>query len=80
MRYGFMYLVAIIHVHIRYITGWDVSNTREALWVVKAIRRAVSEHGKPEIINSDQVTQFTSDVYINYIKSLESVRISMEGK
>lgn len=38
------------------------------------------EHGKPEIINSDQGTQFTSDEYIDYIKSLETVKISMDGK
>lgn len=39
MRYGFMYLVAIIDVHSRFIVGWDISNTMEASWVVKAIKR-----------------------------------------
>lgn len=73
MRYGFMYLVAIIDVHSRFIVGWDISNTMEASWVVKAIKKAVSEHGKLEIINSDQGTQFTSEEYIDYIKSLETV-------
>jgi putative transposase len=80
MRYGFMYLVAIIDVHSRFIVGWDVSNTMEASWVVKTIRKAIRVYGKPEIINSDQGTQFTSDVYIDYIKSLESVKISMDGR
>lgn len=80
MRYGFMYLVAIIDVHSRFIVGWDISNTMEAQWVVKAVKNAISRHGKPDIINSDQGTQFTSEVYIEYIKSLETVKISMDGK
>lgn len=80
MRYGFMYLVAIIDVHSRYIVGWDISNTMEASWVVKTLRKAIEEHGAPEIINSDQGTQFTSEDYIDYIKSLETVKISMDGK
>jgi putative transposase len=80
MRYGFMYLVAIIDVKSRYIVGWDISNTMEASWVVKTIKKAVKEHGAPEIINSDQGTQFTSEEYVEYIKSLKTVKISMDGK
>lgn len=80
MRYGFMYLVAIIDVHSRYIIGWDISNTMEASWVVKTIKKAIKEHGAPEIINSDQGTQFTSEDYVEYIKSLKTVKISMDGK
>jgi putative transposase len=80
MRYGFMYLVSIIDVHSRYIVGWDISNTMEASWVVKTIKNAIEEHGAPEIINSDQGTQFTSDEYVEYIKSLKTVKISMDGK
>lgn len=80
MRFGFMYLVAIIDVHSRFIVGWDISNTMEAAWVVRALQKAISAHGKPEIINSDQGTQFTSDQYISYVKSLNSVAISMDGK
>lgn len=80
MRYGFMYLVAIIDVHSRFIVGWDISNTMEASWVVKTIKNAIEKHGKPEIINSDQGTQFTSEIYVDYIKSLETVKISMDGK
>ena len=80
MRYGFMYLVAIIDVHSRYIVGWDISNTMEASWVIKTVKKAIKEHGAPEIINSDQGTQFTSEEYVQYIKSLETVKISMDGK
>lgn len=80
MRYGFMYLIAIIDVQSRFIVGRDISNTMEAAWVVKTIKQAIKKHGKPEIINSDQGTQFTSEVYIDYLKSLKTVRISMDGK
>jgi putative transposase len=80
MRYGFMYLVAIIDVHSRFIVGWDVSNTMETNWVVKTLKKAIDEHGQPEIMNSDQGAQFTSDEYIGYLKSLQTVAISMVGK
>lgn len=80
MRYGFMYLAAIIDVNSRFIVGWDISNTMEASWVVKTIKYAIEKHGRPEIINSDQGTQFTSEIYVDYLKSLETVKISMDGK
>ena len=80
MRKGFMYLVAIMDVYSRYILGWSLSNTMEAEWVVDLLRTTVLQHGKPEIINSDQGSQFTSDEYVNYVKSLETVKISMDGK
>jgi putative transposase len=77
---GFMYLVAIIDVHSRYIVGWDISNTMIAPWVVQTLKKAIGACGAPEIINSDQGVQFTSDAYIDYLKSLKTVRISMDGK
>lgn len=80
MKHGFMYLCAIIDVHSRYIVGWSISNSSEADWVVRTLKEAINENGKPEIINSDQGTQFTSDAYINFVKSLETVKISMDGK
>ena len=80
MRKGFMYLLAVMDVYSRYIVGWSLSNTMEADWVVEVLRNAVLVHGKPDIINSDQGSQFTSDEYISYVKSLETIRISMDGK
>lgn len=80
MKSGFMYLCAIIDIHSRYIVGWSVSNGMDAAWVVSTLKTAIKENGKPEIINSDQGTQFTSDEYISYVKSLETVKISMDGK
>ena len=79
MQHGFMYLVAIIDLKSRYIVGWSVSNSMEAEWVVEMLRVAIKQHGKPEIINSDQGTQFTSDDYIDFVKSKE-IRISMDGR
>ena len=80
MPKGFMYLTAIIDIYSRFIVGWSISNSMDAEWVTSVVRDAVELHSKPQIINSDQGVQFTSDCYINYIKSLETVRISMDGK
>lgn len=80
MRRGFMYLLAIMDVFSRYIVGWSLSNTMEAEWVVRTVKEAIKRHGKPEIINSDQGSQFTSEEYVSYVKSLKSVKISMDGK
>ena len=46
----------------------------------RVVKEEVEQHGAPEIINSDQGSQFTSDEYINYIKSLELTKVSMYGK
>jgi putative transposase len=62
-----MYFTAIIDIYSRYIVGWSISNSMEAEWVAGVVEEAVEIHGKPEIINSDQGIQFTSDCYINFI-------------
>ncbi|MFZ1692045.1 MAG: IS3 family transposase [Flavobacteriales bacterium] len=83
MRGGYMYMCAIIDLYSRYIVGWSISNTMEAEWVCAVVRDAVAAHGKPEIINSDQGSQFTSDEYQKLFKEgqpCEGVRISMDGK
>ena len=79
MEKGFMYLFAIIDLYSRYVVGWSLSNTMTAQWCVDTIEQAIAEHGKPEIINSDQGTQFTSDIYTEFLKANE-IRISMDGK
>jgi len=80
MYRGFMYLLAIMDIYSRCILGWSLSNTMEAEWVVNTLKVAVNKYGKPGIINSDQGSQFTSDEYIDFVKSLETVKISMDGK
>ena len=80
MPKGFMYLLAIMDVYSRFIVGWSLSNTMESEWVVNTLSASITEYGKPEIINSDQGSQFTSDEYVNFVKGLETVKISMDGK
>lgn len=79
MSKGFMYLFAIIDVYSRYVVGWSLSNTMSAEWCVETIEQAIATHGVPEIINSDQGSQFTSDIYLNCLKK-HDIRISMDGK
>lgn len=74
-----MYLTAIIDWHSRFIVGWELSETLETEPVLVALQRAIEKHGVPGIINSDQGSQFTSDDYTKYLKSLK-IRQSMDGK
>jgi len=80
MPRGFMYLLAIMDVYSRFIVGWSLSNTMESEWVVNTLKVSVAQYGKPEIINSDQGSQFTSDEYVSFVKDLKTVKISMDGK
>lgn len=77
---GFVYLTAIIDWYSRYIVGYTISNTLQADIVTRTVEEAISKHGKPEIINSDQGSQFTSDAYINLVKGYGGIRISMDGR
>jgi len=52
----------------------------KAEWVVRTLKTDTEQHEKPQIINSDQGSQFTSDEYISFVKGLETVKISMDGK
>ena len=79
MAKGFMYLFAIIDVYTRFIVGWDISNTMSAEWCASITEEAILVHGKPEIINSDQGSQFTSEVHTALLKKHE-IQISMDGK
>jgi len=79
MRKGFMYLCAIIDVHTRFVVGWGLSNSMTAEWIVGIVSEAILIHGKPEILNSDQGSQFTSEVYISLLQR-EGIRSSIDGK
>ena len=79
MSHGFMYLTAIIDVYSRYIVSWGLSNTLDAESSLEVIRSAVATHGKPEILNSDQGSQFTCKEYVNYLKK-HTIKISMDGR
>jgi len=79
MNKGYMYLTAIIDVYSRYIVGWGISNTLDAECSLEVLKQAIANHGKPEIINSDQGSQITCNVWIEYLEK-ETIRISMDGK
>jgi putative transposase len=79
MKKGFMYLCAIIDIHTRYVVNWGISNSMSAEWCTELVHDAIALYGKAEIINSDQGSQFTSEVYINMLKEKE-IQISMDGK
>ena len=79
MKNGFLYLTAIIDVYSRYIVGWGISNTLDADASLSVLKQAIKDHGKPEIINSDQGSQFTCEQWVDYLKK-EDIRISRDGK
>jgi len=79
MRKGFMYLVAIIDLHSRYVLNWSVSNSMDAQWCKETLEEAIDRHGKPEIINTDQGSQFTSEVFTHSVLS-RNIKLSMDGK
>lgn len=77
-RGSFMYLVAFIDVYSRYVVSWSLSNTLETAFCLEALKWGLSEV-TPEIINSDQGSQFTSDDWVNHLKEC-GIKISMTGK
>ena len=79
MRRGFMYLCAVIDLHTRFVMNWSVSNTMTAEWCTEVVREAMEKYGKPEIINTDQGSQFTSDEFTGLLLGNE-ISISMDGK
>jgi putative transposase len=79
MPRGFLYLTVMIDVYSRYVVGWGISNTLDASCSLSVTKEAIARHGKPEIINSDQGSQFTCHDWIEYLES-EKIKISMDGK
>ena len=79
MKTGFMYLMAIIDLHSRYVLHWSPSNTMSAEWCAEVLKETISKHNKPEIFNSDQGSQFTSDAFIKVLTDNE-IKIAMDGK
>ncbi len=79
MRKGFMYLCAVIDLHTRYVVSWSISNTMTADWCRQVMDEAIAIHGKPEIANSDQGSQFTSSTFTQLLLN-KGIRVSMDGK
>lgn len=79
MSHGFMYLCAVIDVYSRYIVGWGISNTMSGEWCAEVMETAISNHGDPAIVNCDQGSQFTSEVFTGMLKD-HGIRISMDTR
>ena len=79
MKKGFMYLTAIIDLHSRYVVHWSLSNSMSADWCTEVLKEAIKNSGTPEIFNTDQGSQFTSDIFINTLID-NNIKISMDGK
>ena len=79
MAKGFLYLTAIIDVYSRKILAWGISNTMSKQWCLNVLQEAIARHGKPEILNSDQGSQYTSFLWTNFLEQNE-IKISMDGK
>jgi putative transposase len=79
MRRGFLYLVVIMDWATRKVLAWRLSNTQEAGFCVEALNEALIRFGPPDIMNTDQGSQFTSWAWTNRLRKA-GVRISMDGK
>ena len=79
MRKGFLYLVAIMDWHSRKVLSWRLSNSLDAAPCVEALEEALANYGTPEIFNSDQGCQFTSEDFTDVLKD-NGIKISMDGK
>ena len=79
MPSGHAYLYAIIDVYTRYVVAWGLYTTLEAKNAIEVVDKAIAEHGMPEIINSDQGSQYTCRQWIDYAKD-KGVKISMDGR
>ncbi len=79
LQKGFMYLVAIMDWHSRKVLSWKVSNTMESDFCVEALKEAIHNFDCPEIFNTDQGSQFTSDAFTGVLKNNE-IQISMDGR
>lgn len=76
---GFAYLVAVIDWYSRRVLSWRISNSMETAFCVDCLEDALREHGKPEVFNSDQGSQFTSVAFRDVMKR-EAIAISMDGR
>ena len=79
MRRGFLYLVAIVDWASRAVLSWRLSTTMEADFCVAGLEEAITRYGVPEIFNTDQGAQFTSEAFLGVLER-NQIRISMDGK
>ena len=78
LRRGFMYLVAVLDWHSRYVLSWELSNTLDSGFCVAALEAALQSR-QPEIFNTDQGAQFTSQAFTGMLEAAD-IAISMDGR
>lgn len=76
---GFVYLVAVIDWYSRRVLSWRISNTMDSSFCVDCLEQALQEFGIPEIFNTDQGSQFTSDAFTGVLLE-KGIKISMDGR
>jgi putative transposase len=79
MARGFVYLAAVVDWFSRRVLSWRLSITLEAAFCIEALEEAIARHGRPEIVNTDQGSQFTSRDFTNVLLT-NGIAISMDGK
>ena len=79
MARGFVYLVAVLDWYSRKVLSWKVSITMDVHFCLEALEEAIALHGAPDIMNTDQGSQFTSQAFTGLLKK-HGIRISMDGK
>jgi putative transposase len=79
MAKGFCYLVAVMDWASRKVLSWRLSNTLDPSFCIEALEEAIARYGRPQIFNTDQGSQFTSDAFIQVLKD-HVIRISMDGR
>lgn len=79
MARGFVYLAAVIDWYSRRVLAWRVSITMDTDFCLEAVEEAIVRHGTPEVFNSDQGSQFTSQAFTGLLKE-HGIAISMDGK
>ena len=76
---GYIYLCAVIDWYSRAVLAWELSNTLDASFCVRAVQRALAKYGTPDIFNTDQGCQFTSAAFTQPLLA-RGVKLSMDGK
>src|SRR5213079_2690695 len=79
MAYGFMYLVAVMDWRSRYVLAWELSNSLDSEFCIRAWTAALAGGSQPLISNTDQGSQFTSEAYLEAVESV-GVDVSMDGR
>jgi putative transposase len=79
LKQGFVYLCAVIDWHSRYVLSWRLSITLQSDFCIEALQAAITTYGKPDIFNTDQGVQFTSNNFVQVLQE-HGILISMDGK